>query len=116
MITVHADTVESQVETYTSKKKLVSFEIKTVEVSIGNDRRRVRCWPSEKCITVYGLAVRFRTGNKVWPGNATYWAESGSVSNLMPNIDKFTGQFCQLVGFFEDHETSQHRSLHNAVA
>ena len=116
MITVHADTVESHTETYTSKKKLVSFERQTVEVTIGKDRRRVNCSTSEKAITVYGLAVRFRTGTKVWPGSATYWAESGNVNNLTPNIDKFSGQFCQLVGFFEDHETSQHRSLHNAVA
>ena len=116
MITVHLDTLQSKLETYDSRSGPVTFERQTIEISIGNDRRRVNCHQSRDCIDLYGLAVRFRTGAKVWPASAVYWLKSGNVNNLRPMIDKFNGQFCQLLGYFEDHEQSKHRSQHNAVA
>ena len=117
MITVHLDTIQATPATYTDRKgRLVTFDRQTIEITIRGDRRRVRCWGGADDITIYDLAVRFRTGTKVWPGSATYWHKTGNVNNLRPNIDKFSGQFCQLVGFLEDHESSSHRSQHNAVA
>lgn len=86
----------------------------TIEVSIGNDRRVVRCSPDNDRVTIYELAVRFNQGTKVWPGSAIYWIKSGRVGNLSPNIDK-RGYFL-LVGFAEDFDGKAVRSQHNAVA
>lgn len=116
MITVHHETIRTETQTWESRKGTQSREITTIEVSAIGKRARVQCYETEKCIDIFGLAVRFRTGTKVWPASAVYWKEGGSVNNLRPNIDKFNGQFCQLVGFFEDFEESANRSQHNAVA
>lgn len=87
----------------------------SVEVSIGNDRRAVRCAKyAEDHLDLFDLAVRFSTGAKVWPGSATYWFKSGNVNNLRPNIDKRGHFIC--CGFFEDFAAAPVRSLHNAVA
>jgi hypothetical protein len=92
----------------------------TVEITIGSDRRRVPCYergaPGQRWhdLTICGLAVRFRTGTKVWPGTAVYWFSSGNVNNLTPNIDK-RGHF-SLVGYAEDFVGKTVRSQHNAVA
>lgn len=117
MLTVHTDTIQTATRRYTDRKGVErSYEYKTVEVSIREDRRRVQCVVDTRSITVCGLAVRFRTGAKVWPGTASYWRESGVVNNIRPNIDKFSGNSCSLVGYIEDHEESPNRSKHNAVA
>ena len=110
-ITVHIDTLKTvgqrTVGSYT-------FDEKTIEVSIGTDRRAVRCSADAKSITIFGLAVRFSQGSKVWPGSAIYWRETGVVNNLRPNIDK-RGYFL-LAGFAEDFDGKAVRSQHNAVA
>lgn len=116
MITVHLDTIESKPASYTYKGVTHTYDQQTIEITIRGDRRRVSCHAGENHISIFGLAVRFRSGTKVWPGSAIYWHKTGGVNNLRPNIDKFSSQFCQLVGFFEDHENSKHRSQHNAVA
>jgi hypothetical protein len=124
MITPHLDTLQQGPDdVYTDKKgKTYAWKTYSIEITIKGDRRRVACSVSNypdgslDSISLFGLAVRFRTGTKVWPGSAVYWGKTSSVNNLRPNIDKFNGQFCQLVGYFEDHEASKHRSLHNAVA
>lgn len=89
----------------------------TVEITIKGDRREVVCYESgganHRHLVIYGLAVRFSSGEKVWPGSATYWFESGNVNNLRPNIDK-RGYFT-LVGFISDYEGKSVRSTHNAV-
>lgn len=116
MIQIHTDTIESTPASYTLNGVTRSYESKTVEITIRGDRRRVGCSENGASIHIFGLAVKFRTGSKVWPGTAIYWHKTGNINNLRPNIDKFNGQFCSLVGFFEDHTDSKHRSLHNAVA
>ena len=117
MFTIHFDTLQTETITYTDRKgRASSYERESVEITMRGNRRRVNCHSSSDNITIYGLAVRFRTGTKVWPGSAVYWAKTGNINNLRPNIDKFNGQYCSLVGFFEDHADSKHRSLHNAVA
>lgn len=117
MITVHLDTLQSKPVSYTTRKGEVRyFDKETIEITIGNDRRRVACHSGPNRISIFDLAVRFRTGTKVWPGSAVYWVESGNVNNLTPNIDKFNGRWCSLVGYFDDHVDSERRSQHNAVA
>lgn len=116
MITVHLDTLQSAPDEYTVRGVTRTFDRQTIEITIRGDRRRVPCHAGPDHISIYGLAVRFQTGTKVWPGSAIYWREKGHVNNLRPNIDRFSGQFCQLVGYFEDHVASKHRSQHNSVA
>jgi hypothetical protein len=92
-----------------------SVDLYSVEVTVKGDRREVRCsalWNGH--ITVWGLAVRFQTGTKVWPGSANYWVESGNINNLRPDIDK--RGHVSLVGFSSDFEDKACRSRHNAVA
>lgn len=117
-ILVHPETVRQEADaTYTDRKGVArSYKRHTVEVTIHGDRRRVACSPDATAITVFGIALRFRTGTKVWPGSAVFWRGGGHVNNIRPNIDKFNGQWCSVVGFFEDHKDSEHRSQHNAVA
>lgn len=92
-----------------------TFDRYTVEVTIAQDRREVRCSePFNGHITIQGLAVRFQTGAKVWPGSAIYWLETGTINQIRPNIDKH-GSF-SLVGFADDYEGKKVRSQHNAVA
>lgn len=110
MITVHLDTLRTETRSLTVRGKTTDREVNTVEISIGDDRRRVRCGTGSECMRIYGLAVRFRTGTKVWPASAIYWNQTGHVNNLRPNIDKFNGQFCRLVGYFEDYQTTRRPS------
>lgn len=87
----------------------------TVEVTIRGDRRVVRCSAVFRgWISLWDLAVRFKTGAKVWPGEATYWIDSGKVTGLRPNIDKMG--MVSLVGFYEDYRGKPVQSQHNAVA
>lgn len=90
----------------------------TVEITIGNDRRRVDAYKTgfegNEHLIIHGLAVRFQTGAKVWPGHAIYWLKSGNVNNLRPNIDK--RGHVNLVGYAEDYDGKSVRSQHNAVA
>ncbi len=108
---VHTDTLkvigQRTVRDYT-------FDETTIEVSIGNDRRAVRCSANSRSINLFDLAVRFSQGSKVWPGSAVYWRDTGVVNNLRPNIDK-RGYFL-LAGFAEDFAGKAIRSQHNAVA
>lgn len=116
MITIHLETLQSEPASYTYKGVTRTYLAQTIEITIRGDRRRVNCVAGPANISIYGLAVRFQTGTKIWPGSAIYWRETGHVNNLRPNIDRFSGQFCQLVGFLADHQDSKHRSQHNAVA
>lgn len=91
------------------------YQQHTVEVTIKGDRRTVRCSSVfNGHITVYDLAVRFKTGTKVWPGTVNYWIETGRVNSLRPNIDK--RGLVSLVGFYEDYKGKPVQSQHNAVA
>lgn len=114
MITVHVETL--QVTPAHREGEILVGNQETIEITVRGDRRRVACYSRPGSISIFGLAVRFRTGTKVWPGSAVFWRESGNVNNLRPNIDKFNGQWCSLVGYFDDHVNSKHRSQHNAVA
>lgn len=121
MLQVHIETLKiSGKGSYKTGKgktaKTVEYDMHSIEVTIAGDRREVRCHPSDKNVSVFGLAVKFQTGEKIWPASAIYWIEKGTVNNIRPNIDKFSGQNCRLVGYMSDFEQSSTRSMHNAVA
>jgi len=116
-ITVHIDTFKAAEQITLQNGR--TLQRHTVEVTIGKDRRSVYCgtpWGEEgkRRMSIFGLAVRFSSGTKVWPGSATYWIDADKVNNLMPNIDK-RGHFL-LVGFADDFDGKAVRSQHNAVA
>lgn len=110
-IVVHTDTLKIVGQRTVGK---FTYNTQTIEVSIGDDRRAVRCFEHDDTITICGLAVRFLNGNKVWPGRAIYWRKTGFVNNLRANIDK--NGFFKLVGFETDFDGKTVRSQHNAVA
>ena len=112
-IQVHPETHSTDAPCVGSDGKV--YQRHQVEVTIDGDRR----WVGASAISndnfiIFGLAVRFQTGTKVWPGSATYWTKTGVVNHIRPNIDK-NGHF-QLVGFAEDYLDKPVRSRHNAVA
>lgn len=114
---VHFDTFREEPEMVWTDKKGVErrWKLHSVEITIKNDRRRVSCSdPFNGRMVIHGLGVRFSNGEKVWPGTAYYWLESGNVNSLTPNIDK-RGYF-YLAGFFEDFDGKKVASQHNAVA
>lgn len=114
MITVHADTYRDD------GADEHGINRHSVEITIGKDRRRINAYRScagtdREHIDLFGLAVKFNTGAKVWPGHAVYWLKSGNVNNLRPNIDRKFARVA-LVGFFDDYKDRDAvRSLHNAV-
>jgi hypothetical protein len=86
----------------------------SVEITIRGDRRRVVCGDIyQDSFRIYGLAVRFQNGEKVWRGEATYLISKNKVINLLPCIDK-RGQF-SLVGYFKDFDGKKIISQHNAM-
>ena len=109
---VHIDTHK-----VTGKIKVAGkeFDSYSVEITINNDRREVVCsCIADDNMVIHGLAVRFKTGAKVWPGHATYWVSSDKVNGLAANIGKMGS--VRLVGFFSDFQEKTCRSRHNAVA
>jgi hypothetical protein len=66
--------------------------------------------------TIYGLAVRYRTGSKVWPGTAIYWPATGHINNVLGTQDHRSGRGAslQIVGFWSDVQ-DQYRSEHSSV-
>lgn len=112
---VHIETHRQEPDyVFTNKKGEQRYERFTVEVTIGNDRRRIHC------STIYGdrlplfdLAVRFSQGAKVWRGMADYLVSKDQVVNLQACIDK-RGHF-SLAGYFADFEGKKVTSQHNAM-
>lgn len=70
----------------------------------------------ERRIDIYGIAVRYRTGTKVWPGRCVYWPATGNINNVHGPQDH-RQRFHQLsvVGFWADVQ-EQYRSEHSSVA
>jgi hypothetical protein len=113
---VHPETHRQDPDHVFTNKKGVEqhYERYSVEVTIKGDRRRVNCstvWGDR--LPLFGLAVRFSQGAKVWPGMADYLISKDVVVNLQPRIDK-RGHF-SLAGYWEDFEDKKVASQHNAV-
>ena len=84
-----------------------------VDVTIRGERRTVAAsGPLGKSFYVFGLAVRFKTGTKIWPGRALCWIESHNVSDLRPCIEKRGG--VALAGFLADYKGKESYSQHAA--
>jgi len=112
---VHLDTHRQEPDyVWTNKKGEQRLERFTVEVTIRGDRRRVHCskvWGDR--LPIFGLAVRFSQGAKVWRGMADYLVSKDQVVNLQPCIDK-RGNFI-LAGYFQDFDKKPVASQHNAM-
>ena len=95
-----------------------SFNSDSIEIEIRGDRRRVRAFQNGDHILVYGLAVKYQTGKKIWPGMAIYWPASGNINNLQAsNMDhRARSNFVLLVGYWADYADTKARSQHKAVA
>ena len=65
---------------------------------------------------IHGLAVRYPTGKKVWPGSATYWPANGHINGVCGPQDHRNGRnsTLQIVGFWSDVQ-ERYRSEHNSV-
>lgn len=95
-----------------------SYDGNSIEIEIRGDRRRVRAFRSGDFILVHGLAVKYKTGKKIWPGHAIYWPASGNINNLQAsNMDhRARSNFVMLVGYWADYADTTARSQHKAVA
>lgn len=88
----------------------------TVEVTIGKTRKAVPCFLHESdnpFLSVYGLAVRYPTGSKVWRGNALYSVKNNRVINVRASgMDRRSrNNRVSLVGFYDD-VTDRAKSQH----
>jgi hypothetical protein len=112
---VHVETHQREADyVFTNKRGEQRYERYTVEVTINGARRRVACGETYKDrLPIFGLAVRFSQGAKVWRGTADYVVSKGTVINLQPCIDK-RGYF-SLAGYWEDFEKKAVASQHNAI-
>lgn len=92
----------------------------TVTVEIGGKVRELDGYEmgegDYRHVCFSGLAVRYRTGEKIWPGRAIYWFKSGNVNNVRGPQDhrqRFHNLF--IVGFWDDVE-DRNRSEHSSVS
>jgi hypothetical protein len=66
-------------------------------------------------ITVHGLAVKYRTGTKIWSGHAEYWKASGEFGHISGGLDnRQRNGIASLVGFYED-VTGTSRSMREST-
>lgn len=94
----------------------------TIEITINGETQTVNCWSKDSreqgrgwWIDIYGIACKFRNGNKIWPAEITYSVESDKFFDLKPrNYTRYNkGIYCSLIGFESDFQDSQVRSQHN---
>lgn len=94
----------------------------TIAVTINGKTETVRCWNKDNrardrgwYIEIYGIACKFRNGDKVWPAKITYWVEANKFTELQPtNYTRFNKHInCSLVGFESEFKDSKARSQHN---
>lgn len=54
---------------------------RTAQVTINGETRTLRalCYDNGERYHIAGVAVRYRTGAKVWRGRLTFWTKSGNV-------------------------------------
>jgi len=66
-------------------------------------------------LTIFGLAIRYQTGTKIWPGTAIYWFKNGAINNVRgPQDHRQRFHSLQIVGFWEDAQEPV-RSRHSSV-
>ncbi len=85
------------------------------KVEINGVEKELPCSRSRDHWTIYGVAVRYRTGTKVWPGSLIYWPENGRINNVRgPQDHRQSFHSLQVVGFWADVQ-DRYRSEHNSV-
>lgn len=102
---------------YTNKAKEIckyTVEEGTASVTFFNETRELRytLWGegSNRCAKVYGVAVKYPTGTKVWNGQLTLWLESGNIT-VDGGLDYRGGhRRAAMVGFFD--ADGKHNSKH----
>lgn len=57
-------------------------EAATALVEIAGKRRELKAVFECEHVTVYGIAVRYPTGSKVWFGSFIYWPATGQINNI----------------------------------
>lgn len=68
-----------------------------------------------EALTIDGLALKYRTGAKVWKGEFTFWVASGNINNIHTPL-QHRGRFASVgvVGFYDDAREPV-RSQHNGA-
>ena len=86
----------------------IEGQVRTLPATEGGDA-------ANRHYTIHGLAVRYRTGTKIWPGHAMYWPASDHVNNVCgPQDHRARKHELRIVGFWcdipEDYQ-SEHSSV-----
>lgn len=99
MIKVNAESFELAKDEDRAK-----YGIGSVEVTIKGKTARVPASDHGDRLDIYGLAVKYRSGAKVWSGSAIFWKESKRVNNLRGRMDRRSlGNDVELLGFYADY-------------
>ena len=60
-------------------------------------------YQNEDRITIYGFAIRYSQGQKIWHASVCYWPATGKFSQVNPPMDhRNRWAHVTLVGFYED--------------
>ena len=79
----------------------------TATVDIDGKRRDLKASFQGDHITVYGIAIRYPTGSKVWFGSFVYWPATGHINNIhTPMEHRARFAHVNVVGFYEDAKES----------
>lgn len=82
----------------------------TADVTIDGETRTLPARIDADAIRVTGIAVRFKTGSKVWNAGLTKWLASGNISRPhIVNMDFRFNDNVTVIGFYSDYANqSQH--------
>lgn len=114
-----SNAITTSIETFKSEDGVSG----TIEVTINGKTETLRCWNADLrakgrawTVTIYGIACKFQTGDKIWPAQITYWPEQNKFSALEPaGYTRVKGgrRSYQLIGFKSEFQDSNRRSQHN---
>lgn len=89
-------------------------DYKTAEVTIDGNTKTLQIYAYADCVRVFGVAVKYRTGEKVWNGEFIFWPTSGNVNNVSSGLDhRGSRHQLEIVGFYSDFAAGV-QSQHNA--
>jgi hypothetical protein len=75
----------------------------TATVEIDGKRRDLKASFQGDHVMVYGIAIRYPTGSKIWFGSFTYWPASGHINGIMtPMQHRARFAHVNVVGFYGD--------------
>lgn len=95
--------------------KMIEIKEKTAIIEIGGKQRELPIWKNavNNNVTIFGIAVRYPQGNKVWKGMVTYWIDSKRFNNAKSlGMDRRQlHNYVSIVGFYDDMK-DDYKSLH----